>query len=378
MPDSLVQRGLRRIMVLTGTLVCLGLAGAAVVIGSQLLAARVDQTPPAAPAALTPVAVRTVEFEDRYTTTRRFLGQIEPASEVILSFELAGRLAELSADEGETVQNGDVVARLDTALLRADRQRTQAARSAVVAQLDFAKSRLERAQRLKTEGFSSQETLDQARTTYNELLARLAETDATLLSIDIQLEKSVLRAPFGGRIGARSADIAETLAGGQPVLTLVKTEHPQLRVGVPLTVSPADLQQTSVEIAGQVYAAQLDQIRPDIDPVTRTRTALFSLDLPGDVAFGQTAALVLEVSVMARGVWLPVDALQQGSGSVWTVFMVDGDIVRPAAVEVLHQNGGQAYVQGTFPPGALFIHSGAHRVVSGQEVSVLMDKGLGS
>lgn len=378
MPDNLFQRGLRRIIVLTGTVICLGFAGGAVVFGSELLAARVDQTPPVAPAALTPVAVTAIAFEDHYTTTRRFLGQLEPGSEVVLSFELAGRLAELAFDEGETVQKGDLVARLDTALLQVDRQRTKASRTAITAQLEYAKSRLARAQSLKTEGFSSQETLDQARATNDELLARLAEVDATLQSIEIRLEKSVIRAPFGGRVAAKSADIAETLAGGQPVLTLVETANPQLRVGVPLSVSPSDLQQARVEISGQFFPAQLDQIRPDIDPVTRTRTALFSLNLAEDVAFGQTASLVLEVSVMARGVWLPLDALQQGSGTLWTVLMLDGDTVRPAAVEVLHQHSDRAYVQGTFPPGSLFIQSGAHRVVPGQQVRVLPQSELGS
>ena len=378
MTDSLAKRSVRRVTVLTGTFLSLGLAGSAVIVGSELLAERADQTPPVAAAALTPVAVSPVVFDDHYMTTRRFLGQIEAGSEAVLSFELGGRLASRSFEEGQFVRKGDIVAQLDTALLQADRQGLEASRAAIAAQLGFATSRLDRAQQLRTEGFSSQETLDQARANRDELMARLAEVDAALLAIDIRLQKSVIRAPFDGRVGATPADISETLGAGQPVLTLVETANPVLRVGVPLHLSDEDLAQTRVEIAGRVYPAQLDQIRPDIDPVTRTRTTLFTLDLPQGITFGQTAAMVLDTAVTARGVWLPLDAHQQGSGSLWTVLMVEGDTVRPAAVEVLHQNSDRAYVQGTFPPGSLVIQTGAHRVVPGQQVTVLPQGELGS
>lgn len=364
---------LRQISILGGTAIVIAIAVAAVTLGSHALAQRVENAPSPEPASLTSVAVSSVQFEDHYTTTRHFLGQIEATSDAVMSFELSGRLAEIAVEEGESIAQGDVIARLETALLEAERARLIASRDATNAQLTFAETRMSRAQQLQGEGFSSQETLDQARATRDELAGRIAEIEAGLATVAINIEKSVMHAPFDGQVGALDVDIAETVSPGQMVLTLIETGPPMVRVGIPLSVSQDDLQQVTIEVAGQQYMANLQQMRPDIDPITRTRTALFALQSDSALAFGQTANLIVETDVAARGAWVLLDALQQGSGSIWAVLVVEDGVVRTAAVEVLYQQSDRAFVQGSFTEGAQLIHTGAHRVVPGQQVLILED-----
>lgn len=362
---------LKRLTILTGTALVIAVAVGAVTIGSDVLAQRVENAPPPKPATRATVAVVQLQMEDHYTTTRRFLGQVEANADAALSFELGGQLAELTVEEGVSVSQGDVIARLDTALLKAERTRLIASQDAILAQLNFAESRLKRAQRLKVDGFSSQETLDQALATRDELNSRINEIDAALATVAINIEKSVLRAPFDGRVGAQDVEISETINPGQRVLSLIETHAPMVRVGVPLGVSEADLNKGLIEIAGTPYPATLQQLRPDIDPITRTRTALFAIDADVPLTYGQTATLMLETDVRAQGAWVALDALQQGSGSIWTVLVVEDDVVRTAAVEVLFQQSDRAFVQGTFSDGAQLIRAGAHRVVPGQQVQML-------
>ncbi len=362
---------LRRIAVLAGTALVIALAAAAVATGSSALAKRVDTAPAPDPAARASVAVSPVRFDESYDTTRRFLGQIEAAADAVLSFELSGRLADLTVDEGEHVAKGDVIARLDTALLEAERRRLLASQDATRAQLTFAVTRFARAEQLRGEGFSSQETLDQARATRDELQSRIAEIEAALATVAINIEKSVLRAPFDGRVGARDVEISETVSPGQKILTLIEQGAPSVRVGLPLDVGADKLRDVSIELDGQRFGATLRQLRPDIDPTTRTRTALFALDTDRVLSIGQTVSLLVETEVAARGAWIALDALQQGSGSIWTVLVVDDGIVRNAAVEILFQQSDRAFVQGSFANGAQLIVTGAHRVVPGQRVDIL-------
>lgn len=364
---------LRRISILGGTAIVIAIAVGAVTLGSHALAQRVENAPSPEPALLTSVVVSPVQFEDHYTTTRHFLGQIEATSDAVLSFELGGRVAEVAIEEGGSIVKGDVIARLDTALLESERARLTASRDATNAQLTFAETRLNRAQQLLGEGFSSQETRDQARATRDELAGRIAEIEAGLATVAINIEKSVMHAPFDGQVGALDVEIAETVSPGQMVLTLIETGPPMVRVGIPLSVSQDALQQVTIAVAGQQYIANLQQLRPDIDPTTRTRTALFALQSDSVLAFGQTANLVVETDVAARGAWVSLDALQQGSGSIWTVLVVEDGVVRTAAVEVLYQHSDRAFVQGSFTEGAQLIHTGAHRVVPGQQVLILED-----
>ncbi len=365
----------KRLAMIAGTVVVIGCAGAAVTFGSQALANRVAETPTPDPASVLPVSVLPITFESEYTTQRRFLGQIEPATQAHLSFELNGKLAELLLGEGDTVSQGDVMARLDTSLLDAERQRLLASQNATRAQLTFAESRLARAVELQADGFTSQETLDQTRATFDELISRISEIDAALLTLQINIEKSVLRAPFAGRVGAQDVEEMETLTAGQSVLSLIETSTPQVRVGLPLHLSADDIEEVSIAVNGVEYPATLDQLRPDIDPSTRTRTALFKLHGDTSFAFGQSATLMLETAVPATGAWVGLDALQQGSGSIWTVLVVEDDIVRNAAVEVLYLQDDRAFVRGSFPEGTQMIKSGAHRVVPGQQVRILSGEG---
>ncbi|MCF6446065.1 efflux RND transporter periplasmic adaptor subunit [Nereida sp. MMG025] len=354
---------------LTGLVVVL--AGAAVVGGSNLLAQRADASAEAEIANLIPVSVTPITLQDGYSLARQFVGQIESAASVPLSFELGGRLSDLLVEEGQTIKAGQLIARLDTALLKAEQERLIASRAALTAQLDLAQSRLARATALRKDGFASVEAVDQATATRDELISRTQEVDAALSTVAINLEKSELFAPFDGRIGMRNVDGGETLAAGAPILTLIETTAPQVRVGLPLSIDIAALQSPEIVVQGRTYDAVLLRVRPDIDPVTRTQTAIFSLNSDDAPAFGQTATVVVTTPVDQVGTWLPLDAMQQGVGGYWTVLTVDDNTVRQASVEVLHAEATRAFVRGTFQDGARMIATGAHRVVPGQRVRVV-------
>ncbi|MEM8536677.1 MAG: efflux RND transporter periplasmic adaptor subunit [Pseudomonadota bacterium] len=368
---SLFRRG----VTLIGTIGVIAVAGVAVSVGSDTLAQRAAAAPAPDAAEITPVSVVPLQFADHYMVSRQFLGQVEATEDATLSFELSGQLATLAVDEGDSVVAGQIIARLDTALLEAEQARLEATRDATNAQLTFAESRLARATELVADGFSSEETRDQALATRDELLARLAEVDAGLAATQINLNKSVLRAPFDGRVGQRAARSMETLSPGQPVLTLIETATLRVRVGLPLDIRTESLFDITLTIGGQAYSATLDQIRPDIDPVTRTRTAIFAVDTADALTFGQTATLTIDSRVNETGVWVSNDALQEGIGSVWTVLVVADDTVRTAAVELLHSEADRAFVRGTFTEGMTLINGGAHRVVPGQQVRILMAGG---
>jgi RND family efflux transporter MFP subunit len=350
-------------------------AGAAIILGVGLLKDRAAAVPEPEAAAPVPVRVATLHLDNGYTVPRRFVGQIEPGADVALSFELSGRLDILLVEEGEAVEQGQVLARLDTDLLKAEEARLEAARAASVAQLVFAESRLARAMQLKKQGFTSQETLDQAQAARDELSNRIAEIDAALRSVSINLEKSIMIAPVSGQIATQTAETGETIQAGKQIVSLMETTRPELRVGLPLDVAAERLQAVQVELSGGKTPATLKRLRPDIDPVTRTRTALFTLPAGTGALFGQTAALTLDTFVEQQGAWVPLDALQSGKGSVWTVLAVVDDRLRRATVELLHVDGDRAYVHGSFEDGAEIVISGAHRVVPGQTVAAIRDEG---
>ena len=369
---SLFIRAVRAIVSLGFTALFVGAAAIAVVVGAGVLGERAAATETSQVAPAIPISAKVIEIEDGYDVRRSYVGQIEAPKTVDLSFELGGRLDKIYVDEGDAVRSNQVLAKLDTDLLIADRDRLLATRDAVTAQLDFAQLTVERNEALRDRGFASQERLDQALSTQRELIARIREIDADLAQIEIRLEKSVLHAPADGLITRAEVDGGETLGSGQVILGLVQDGAPHVRVGLPLDIARSDIQQIQIKVSGQTYQATLETIRPDIDPVTRTRTALFQLEADAPLTLGQTASIFVTSRIEEPGAWVPVRSLKEGARGTWSLQVVDAkDVVRAAMVEVIYTESEHAYIRGTFPPGTRIVEQGPQRVTSGQKVHII-------
>ena len=368
--DGMLRRGLRLLGRVSLTLAVIAGAGIAVQLGASELARRADAAPTPEAAALVPVSATPLVRETGYTVARAFIGQVEPQKSVAVSFELPGRLDRIEVDEGDWIEKGQVLATQDVSLLAVERTRLLASKTAAEAQLRFAEQTVVRTEELKRRGFLSEAGLDEALSRRDELLARIAEIDAALENVAIRVAKSRITAPFDGRVTERLVDGGETLGAGQRVLGLVALHKPQVRIGVPLDIAETNLGDATIEIGDSRHPATLVTLRPDIDPVTRTRTAIFEIETLDRPAFGQIARLILPQRVDAAGIWVPTTTLKEGVRGQWTVLTVDADqTVRAATVEILHAESERVFVRGAFPEGTLLIDAGPQRVTVGQRVA---------
>lgn len=370
------RRALRRAGILTSTALTGALAVGLVVVGAGYISARAAEVEPPAASSPMPVRVAAVEMQARYQVPVRHTGQIEPDRETALAFEAGGTVAEILVDEGDAVAEGDVIARLDTRALTAERQAQMALREALGAQLDLARLTEARQSRLAAGGATSVQRADEARLTVAELEARIRQIDAVLGGIDIALDKAVLRTPFDGRVGARMMDPGAQAAPGAAVLQLFEASAPRLRVGLPAAVAGALDSATSYDVivGGARHKARFDRVRSDVDPVTRTVQALFVLEDAPALPYGTLADLSLTRTVEEPGAWVPVTALTEGERGIWSVLVVsnagDGPIVAREAVEVLYADETRAFVRGPLGADRPVIVAGPHRVTLGQRVSV--------
>lgn len=368
-----IRNGLRRSVTLLATLMAFGGAGAGVYAGLSLIASEADGASGSF-APRTTVSVMTVDLQQSYNVTRRFTGQIEATARTDLGFELGGRIIEVLAEEGDVVPVGHVLARLDVSALLPERAALEAELAAVAADAELARLTLERNDALTERGFRSIAAQDEARLGLARAEASMAALRARIAGVDVRLEKSVLVAPFAARIGARLADAGQTAAAGQTVVVLFEAEPPRARVGVPpdiaASLSPGD--QLWIELNGSLVETTLRQIRPDLDPATRSRTIL--LDLPETVTpvLGDTLQLVLQQEIREQGFWAPLSSLREGARGSWSVLAVaataEGDRILPAAVEVIHTDGARVFLRGSLPPGARIVAEAPDRVAPGQLV----------
>jgi HlyD family secretion protein len=190
-------------------------------------------------------------------------GRIE-STEVDVATKLAGRVSEVLAREGDIVEAGAVVARIDTATLeaqlrqaQAERQRAQQDREyseAIVSQreseLEHARRELRRLQELEKRSFVAVEQVDLARTTARTANAALraarikvAETAAAIAAAQAQIDRitvdiadSALKAPRRGRVLYRLVEPGEVLGAGGKLLTLLDLSDVYMVLFLPETL----------------------------------------------------------------------------------------------------------------------------------------------
>jgi RND family efflux transporter MFP subunit len=375
---GLLRMALRRLATLTLTLTIFVGAAAGVFAARSVLSA--GTTAPAGPAAPpTTVGVMQVEMTEGYGVTRRFTGQIEAAARTDLGFELGGRVTDVLVEEGDLVAAGAVLARLDTSALVPERAALEAELAALSADAELARLTLSRNEVLTERGHRSAAAQDDTRLTLARAEAGMAAIRARIAGVDVAMDKSVLVAPFDARIGARLADPGQTAASGQTVLVLFDAAPARLRVGVPPEL-PATLtvgDGVAVDVEGISQVATVLQIRPDLDPSTRSRSVVLALPPDAAPVLGGTAEMILEQEIAEPGFWAPLSALREGVRGSWSVMALEatpeGDRTLPAAVEVIHADGARVFLRGSLPEGARIVAEAPDRVAPGQLVLAQLD-----
>ena len=324
----------------------------------------------------TPVATLTIEMQDGYTEAGRYVGRLEPARQTALAFERGGLVTTVLKDEGDLVAAGETVAKLDTAQLEATRDQLEAQVRELTARRQLATLTLGRQSKLQKKGWSPEQRLDEAQASLSELTAGIDRVSAQIASIDIDIAKSNITAPFDGIVSSRSIDEGAVVAAGAPLLTILEADRRQARIGLPpeVTTKLDPARSYLLETGKGKLQARLNALRPDLQAGTRTVTALFDVTGDGNVLFGEIVTLTLDTEIRARGTWVPLAALSEGHRGLWNILTVvtrQGQrIAQNEAVEILHIDGERAYVRGTFQPGAEIVAGGTNRVIAGQRVAL--------
>lgn len=187
-------------------------------------------------------------------------GRIE-AERIDIATKHAGRLAAVAVDEGDRVEAGQVVARLDAeeldaeirqaeAALRQDEQQAREARAVAAShltELTLAERELNRVQTLHERGHASEEQLDQSIAARDNARAALQAAEAKVATrrdgidaaraalerLRVRRREYTLNAPAAGRVQYRLAQPGEVLATGTRVLTMLDLEDVHMAIFLP-------------------------------------------------------------------------------------------------------------------------------------------------
>ena len=323
------------------------------------------------------VATAAVRWDDGYEVTRSFVGRVEARQESEIGFEIGGLVSSVAVEEGGSVRSGDVVATLDDARLRARRAELAASQRQAIAEEELAELRLRRVSEARERGAVNPFEWEDADRELAAARARRAAADAAIATIDVDLEKTVLVAPFDAVVARRSVDAGRVIGAGAPVALLLERARPEARIGVggPALDSIAVGDRFGVAIRDRVVPGEVVGVLPTRDAAARGVDVVIGLDAELDgIRRGDLARIDVARPVEDRGFWAPLESLTEGVRGLWSVLALeaegDGWRLRRAEVEALHFEAGRVYVRGALDEGALFVSGGLHRVAPGTAVRV--------
>ena len=345
----------------------IGLPIAIIVVGLGLAAALLNTGPsitPQAPVAKPPlVRALTVQPSDfEFEATAR--GVVMPRSETDLIAEVSGRVVELSQSlvTGGFFKEDDVLLRIDPLDYEIALEQASAQVQRAVSELATARKNFERQRNLSKRQSTSESLEDDARNRLQIAEAALREAKARLASAERELERTVVRAPYDGRVRTEQVDLGQFLNRGSRLARLYAIDAAEVRLPIKddelvfLNISLRDGSawekrpsvSLSAEFAGAVHrwTGEIVRTEGELDPKTRMIQLVASVAEPyrldtTPLPVGLFVDAVITGGVQPNIVRLPRVAMVSPS----EVYIVDSSerLVR-RTVTVLRSQGDFVYI----------------------------------
>ncbi|MTD96375.1 efflux RND transporter periplasmic adaptor subunit [Hyphomicrobium sp. xq] len=297
-------------------------------------------------------------------------GTVAAWREMPISSEANGlAIVDIRADEGDKVEKGDVLARLNQSLLLAQIDQNSAAVAEAEASFANAVSDEKRAHAVPS-GVMSQQTIEQRETLVKTTTAKLASARAILAETKSKLAQTEIVAPTNAIVATRSATLGQVVQTGTELFRLIQDG----RIEVNALVPEADIfkirpQQSAhvIDPMGRVSPASVRLVAPVVDANSRLGTVRVALPAatelkPGmfvrvEIEAGGTAALTVSLKAL---VW------RDGKAAVFTV-SDDGTAVLKTITVGRKTSSAVEVVQG-LAAGERIVVEGAGLLIDGEKV----------
>ncbi len=304
-------------------------------------------------------------------------GSIKSAQRSEMAFEVPGKIVEFPVLEGQQVEAGQILARIDA-------RDFEARLASANAQVNKAQADYNRGQSIRREdpGAIAQVTLDAYRQALE--VARAAYQEA-----EKAVEDTILRASFTGTVARKLVDDFANVQAKEPVLILEDDEHLEIQITIPeqdivrgqRDLSPeqrAEQLKPAVvltSIPDRSFPARIKEFSTTADPVTRTFQGTLAFDRPEDLRVlpGMTAKVVIDRSRMRvpqASTRVPASATMTDDSGKAFVWVVDPSAMRVSrrSVELGQLSGSEVEVRGGLSEGDVIVTTGVHSLRDGMQV----------
>jgi HlyD family secretion protein len=276
-------------------------------------------------------------------STVAFTGTLDARYDIAMGVEgEGGRISAVHVEAGDRVKRGQVLATLDTSVLRPQVTRLAAALAEARANAELREAEHRRAQAVSGSGALSAEEIERRRAAAVTAAAQVDVAAAQLAEARARLERTETRAPDDGIVLTRTAEVGEfPTPGGEPLFRLSMSDEVEVRAQLAEQDLPrvAAGQEALVRLTGiaQPFRGRVRLVGPVIDPQTRLGSLRIELDPDPLLRPGAFARGEVTVGSAQRPV-LPQTAVLSDAGGTYVLIVGDDGRVAKRTVRVVDTN----------------------------------------
>ena len=226
-------------------------------------------------------------------------GQLLPFEQVTIFSEISGYIEEILFQEGEHVTKGQALIRINSERISADIKQLEV-------DLALAQKEAERQEALSEVAATSTELLEQTQ-------SRVAQINAQLNRLTIEIEKSTIRAPFSGQMGLRQISPGAYITPNQAIVSLAQINPLKVEFAIPQRYATAVHINDTIEVTqsntNEKFIATVFAKEPYIDQSTKTLTIRAKLDATKNLYPGAFVNVTVALETNEQGVLIPSEAL---------------------------------------------------------------------
>ncbi|HPB51133.1 MAG TPA: efflux RND transporter periplasmic adaptor subunit [Myxococcota bacterium] len=312
--------------------------------------------------------------------TVRSIGTVEPVQKVFIRPQISGVVQQVLFTEGDSVQAGQVLFKLDRRPFEAARLQASAQHRNALIQADVAKRNLDRGRPLFEKRIISEGEFDGLVAAVDSATAAVELYAAALRSASLNLEYATISAPIPGRAG-------RMLVFPGDVVTANVTQMVQLNQTAPInvrfTVPEKEIDAIRTAAAGGISVS----VSPAVDPSRKTSGTLVFIDNEVDAGTGsltlkakfentdealwpgQFVQVVAEVGQLTDAVVVPFHAVQNGQTGPY-VFVIEDGVAKFRKVVPGRTEDASIVIEQGIAAGEIVVTDGQLKLADGSRVEV--------
>ena len=265
-------------------------------------------------------------------------GTVQPVRQATVKAKVSGDVRQITVREGESVQSGQLLARIDTADLESKLIERMGALESAKAQLALAEKNRATNNALLKQNFISQNAYDNSESSLSVAQGSVKSAEAQVQIARNALKDAIATSPLSGVVAKRHVQPGEKVAFDSPLVTVVDLKDLELQAMVPAVDVPelaiGKMVELTIDGFGErKFTGRIERMNPSTEPGTRAILVYVGIpNVDGALRGGMFATGRIALAASAPVATLPATAVRTEGGQtyVWTV--ENGKLVKRGVV----------------------------------------------